>query len=86
MSPRLIVSDSSDGPGIPLLLEGGAIAPDSNQQAIGKLLVDQVWAEGSDPAGRCSAASATPTPQWRLQQLGGKQRRLKDQRLRDACL
>ena len=61
MSPRLIVSDGSDGSGNPLLLEGGANGPDSNQQAIGKLLVDRVWAEGSDPAGRCSAASATPT-------------------------
>ena len=37
---------------------GEAIAAVSrNQQVIGKLLVDQVWAEGSDPAGRGSTAS-----------------------------
>ena len=42
---------------------GEAIAAVSrNQQVIGKLLVDQVWAEGSDPAGRGSTASATATP------------------------
>ena len=42
---------------------GEAIAAVSrNQQVIGKLLVDQVWAKGSDPAGRGSTASATATP------------------------
>ena len=46
---------------------GEAIAAAArNQQVIGKLLVDQVWVEGSDPAGRGSTASAT-APQRRLQ-------------------
>ena len=46
---------------------GEAIAAAArNQQVIGKLLVDQVWVESSDPAGRgCSRAQQQP--QRRLQ-------------------
>ncbi len=52
MTPRLIVSDNRDDPGNPLVLDGEAIdAAASNPVAIGKLMVDQVWAEGTDPTG-----------------------------------
>jgi len=50
MSPRLIVSDNRDDPGNPLVLDGEAIdAAAQDPLAIGKIMVDQVWAEGSDP-------------------------------------
>lgn len=52
MTPRLIVSDNRDDPGNPLVLDGAAIdAAASDPVAIGKLMVDQVWAEGTDPTG-----------------------------------
>ncbi len=52
MSPRLIVSDNRDDPGNPLVLDGEAIdAAAQDPLAIGKLMVDQVWAEGTDPSG-----------------------------------
>ena len=52
MSPRLIISDNRDDPGNPLVLDGEAIDAAANDPvAIGKLMVDQVWAEGSDPTG-----------------------------------
>jgi hypothetical protein len=52
VSPRLIVSDNRDDPGNPLVLDGEAIdAAASDPVAIGKLMVDQVWAEGTDPTG-----------------------------------
>jgi hypothetical protein len=50
MTPRLIVSDNRDDPGNPLVLDGEAIdAAASDPVAIGKLMVGQVWAEGTDP-------------------------------------
>jgi hypothetical protein len=59
--------NNRDALGDPLVAGGEAIAAVSrNQQVIGKRLVDQVWAEGSDPAGRgCSRAQQQP--QRRLQ-------------------
>ena len=52
MSPRLIISDNRDDPGNPLVLDGEAIeGAASEPAAIGKLMVDQVWAEGTDPTG-----------------------------------
>lgn len=52
MCPRLIISDNRDDPGNPLLLDGEAIDPAAcDPVAIGKLMVDQVWAEGTDPTG-----------------------------------
>jgi hypothetical protein len=52
VTPRLIVSDNRDDPGNSLVLDGAAIdAAASDPVAIGKLMVDQVWAEGSDPTG-----------------------------------
>ena len=52
MSSRLIVSDNRDDPGNPLVLDGEAIdAAAQDPLAIGKLMVDQVWAEGGDPTG-----------------------------------
>jgi hypothetical protein len=50
MTPRLIVSDNREDPGNPLVLDGEAIDAAANDPvAIGKLMVDQVWAEGTDP-------------------------------------
>jgi hypothetical protein len=50
VSIRLIVSDNRDDPGNPLVLGGEAIdAAAQDPVAIGKLMVDQVWAEGGDP-------------------------------------
>jgi hypothetical protein len=52
MCPRLIISDNRDDPGNPLVLDGEAIeGAASDPAAIGKLMVDQVWAEGADPTG-----------------------------------
>jgi hypothetical protein len=52
MAPRLIISDNRDDPGNPLVLDGEAIVgAASDPAAIGKLMVDQVWAEGTDPTG-----------------------------------
>jgi hypothetical protein len=52
VSPRLIISDNRDDPGNPLVLDGEAIeGAASDPVAIGKLMVDQVWAEGTDPTG-----------------------------------
>ncbi|MFM8275386.1 MAG: hypothetical protein ACKN89_00095 [Cyanobium sp.] len=52
MASRLIVSDNRDDPGNPLVLDGDAIdAAAHDPLAIGKLMVDQVWAEGTDPTG-----------------------------------
>jgi hypothetical protein len=51
--PSLIVSDNRDEPGNPLVLDGEAInAAAQEPLAIGKLMGDQVWAEGTDPTGR----------------------------------
>jgi len=52
MSPRLIISDNRDDPGNPLILDGEAIEGAAQDPvAIGKLMVDQAWAEGGDPTG-----------------------------------
>jgi hypothetical protein len=52
MAHRLIVSDNRDDPCNPLVLDGEAIdAAARDPLAIGKLMVDQVWAEGTDPTG-----------------------------------
>ena len=52
MNKRLIISDNREDPGNPLVLDGEAIdAAARDPQAIGQLMVDQVWAEGTDPAG-----------------------------------
>jgi hypothetical protein len=52
VTQRLIISDNREEPGNPLVLDGGAIdAAASDPAAIGKLMVDQVWAEGTDPTG-----------------------------------
>ena len=46
MGHRLIVSDNRDNPGNPLVLDGEADdAAAQDPLAIGKLMVDQVWAE-----------------------------------------
>ena len=52
MASRLIVSDNRDDPGNPLVLDGDAIdAAAKDPLSIGKLMVDQFWAEGTDPTG-----------------------------------
>ena len=52
MGDRLIISDNREDPGNPLVLDGEAIdAAARDSLAIGKLMVDQVWAEGNDPTG-----------------------------------
>ena len=52
MSPRLIISDNRDNPGNPLILDDDAIEGAAQDPgAIGKLMVDQAWAEGGDPTG-----------------------------------
>jgi hypothetical protein len=52
MGQRLIISDNRDDPGNPLILEGEAIDVAAHDPlAIGKLMVDQVWAEETDPTG-----------------------------------
>jgi hypothetical protein len=52
MASRLIVSDNRDDPCNPLVLDGNVIdAAAKDPLAIGKLMVDQVWAEGTDPTG-----------------------------------
>ena len=52
MSSRLIISDNRADPGNPLVLEGEASdAAARDPLAIGKIMVDQVWAEGTDPTG-----------------------------------
>lgn len=52
MAPRLIISDNRDDPGNPLVLDGQAIAGAASEPAaIGKLMVDQVRGEGTDPTG-----------------------------------
>jgi hypothetical protein len=52
VTKRLINSDNRHDPGNPLVLDGEAIdAAARDPQAIGRLMVDQVWAEGTDPTG-----------------------------------
>jgi hypothetical protein len=52
MPKRLIISDNPEDPGNPLMLDGAAIdAAARDPAAIGKVMVDQVWAEGTDPTG-----------------------------------
>ena len=52
MGQRLIVSDNREDPGDPLILNGQAIDEAARDPvAIGKLMVDQAWAEGIDPTG-----------------------------------
>jgi hypothetical protein len=52
MGQRLIISDNRDDPGNPLILDGEALDVAAHDPlAIGKLMVDQVWAEGTDPTG-----------------------------------
>ena len=52
MGQRLIISDNRDDAGNPLILDGEAIdVAAQDPLAIGKLMVDQVWAEGIDPTG-----------------------------------
>jgi len=70
MGDRLIISDNREDPGNPLVLDGQAIdAAARDPLAIGKLqpqasaqrLVDQVWAEGTDPTGGACTTSAAAT-------------------------
>ena len=52
MSSCLMVSDNRDDQGTPLELDGEAIdAVAQDPLAIGKIMVDQFWAEGTDPTG-----------------------------------
>ncbi|MFN9622916.1 MAG: hypothetical protein ACK587_08815 [Cyanobacteriota bacterium] len=52
MGQRLIISDNRDDPGNPLVLDSEAIDKAAEDpQKIGQLMVDQVWAEGTDPTG-----------------------------------
>jgi len=52
MPNRQIISDNPEDPGNPLVLDGAAIdAAAQDPAAIGKVMVDQVWAEGTDPTG-----------------------------------
>jgi hypothetical protein len=52
MGQHLIISDNRDDPGNPLVLDGEAIeGAASDPLAIVKLMVDQVWAEGTAPTG-----------------------------------
>jgi hypothetical protein len=54
MGDRPIISDNREDPGKPLVLDGEAIdAAARAPLSIGKLMVDQVWAEGTDPTGGC---------------------------------
>ncbi len=54
MGRRLIFSDNRDDAANPMILDGESIeAAADDPLAIGKLIVDQVWAEGSDPTGGC---------------------------------
>lgn len=58
----LIISDNREDPGNPLVLDGEAIdAAAQDPQAIGQWMVDQVWAEGTDPTGGASATSGAAT-------------------------
>jgi hypothetical protein len=62
MPKRLIISDNPEDPGNPLVLDGEAIdAAAKDPAAIGKVMVDQVWAEGSDPTGGRCTTSGAPT-------------------------
>jgi hypothetical protein len=52
MGRRLIVSDNRDDPGNPLVLDDEAIdAAAQDPLAIGKIMADQAWADGTDPKG-----------------------------------
>ena len=52
MSKRLIISDNREDSGNPMVLDGDALEEAARDpQAIGKLMVDQAWAEGNDPSG-----------------------------------
>ena len=52
MGQRLIISDNRDDPGNPLVLDGEVIDKAAEDHLkIGQLMVDQVWAEGTDPTG-----------------------------------
>ena len=52
MGDRLIISDNREDPGNPLVLDGESIdAAAQDPLAIGKIMVDQIWAEGTDPTG-----------------------------------
>jgi hypothetical protein len=52
MPQRLIITGNPEDPGNPLVLDGEAIdAAAQDPVAIGKVMVDQAWAEGSDPTG-----------------------------------
>jgi hypothetical protein len=63
MAKRLIISDNRDVPGNPLVLDGEAIdAAARDPQAIGKMMVDQVWAEGTDPTGGCGPTRRATRP------------------------
>ena len=68
MSPRLIVTGNRDDPSNPLMLDGDAIdAAAQDPLAIGKLMVDQVWAEGTDPTGGVLYYEPISNRRWRLQ-------------------
>ena len=68
MASRLIVSDNRVDPGNPLVLDGDAIdAAAHDPLAIGKLMVDQVWAEGTDPTGGVLYYEPISNRRWRLQ-------------------
>jgi hypothetical protein len=73
MGDRLIISDNREDPGNPLVFDGEAIdAAARNPMAIGKLLpeasaqrlVDQDWAEGTDPTsgGLCDERNSHQPP------------------------
>lgn len=79
MTLRLIVSDNRDDPGNPLVLDGEAIdAAASDPVAIGKLMVDQVWAEGTDPTGGGLYYERNSNRHRRLQGLRDRLRGLHD--------
>ena len=74
MPQRLIIFDNPEDPGNPLVLDGEAIdAAAKDPVAIGKLMVDQAWAEGADPTGGalyCERRSNQNRPQVARTALG----------------
>lgn len=68
MGQRLIISDNRDDRGNPLVLDGEAIdAAAKDPAAIGKLMVDQAWAEGGDPTGGALYYERSSSSHRRLQ-------------------
>ncbi|MFM7754227.1 MAG: hypothetical protein ACKO58_07540 [Cyanobium sp.] len=70
MPKRLIISDNPEDPGNPLVLDGAAIdAAARDPAAIGKVMVDQVLAEGTDPTGGALYYERRSNQHRRLQQF-----------------